>query len=97
MKLDEARVREAVKCAGDRWRVETLQTAIYVAVGGGLIGRMYAHQPADAYIDTRTGRRPYKRSEIENMRRVLVITAEEKGLDPHHLPEMPAFHNCGLF
>jgi len=97
MKLNPEMLKPSIRSAGRRWRISTLQTAIYVAAGGGMIGRLYAEQPADAYVDTRAGRRPYPLRDLENMRRVLVAMAEVKGLNPHHLPPMPDFHNCGTF
>jgi hypothetical protein len=27
----------------------------------------------------------------------LCCMAEARGLDPHNLPSMPQFHNCGVF
>ncbi len=74
----------------------TLQVAIYVACGGGWIGRLYAEQPKEASIDARVGKLPYSRKEIENMRQVLVAIAEQRGLDPNRLPMMPKFHKCGV-
>ena len=79
------------------WEIGPLQTAIYVAVGGGFLGKLFAEQPADAYTDSRVGRRPYPWRKIENMRQVLCALAEARGLDPHHLPDMPDFHACGVF
>lgn len=76
--------------------IRYLQVAIFVAAGGGFIGRMFAEKPAVAYIDTRVGRLPYSRTEIENMRMTLVAMAEAKGLDPRHLPKRPDFHSCGV-
>lgn len=77
--------------------LEHLQTAIYVAVGGGMNGAIYAEHPKSAYIDDRAGRRPYKAKDIEAMRRKLVETAERLGLDPDDLPPRPLLHNCGVF
>jgi predicted Zn-dependent protease len=64
------------------------QAVLYAMVGGNLIGAMYAEQPADAYVDDRVGRLPYTRREIEKARRVLVVLAQEAGLDPHDLPRL---------
>ena len=99
-KLDPKQVKEAFEYDRDenpRWQIGTLQVVIYVAVGGGMIGRMYAEQPADAYIDTRVGKCPYTRKQIENMRQCLIAMAEVHGLNPHSMPRMPDFHNCGVF
>ena len=74
----------------------TLQTAIYVAAGGGFVGKMYAENPADAYVDDRVST-PYSENQLENMRLVLVEFAKDKGLDPHKLPAMLDFHHCGIW
>lgn len=73
------------------------QLAIYVMTGGGLIGRMYALQPADAYRDVRAGKAPYKSSEIESMRGTLLGLADVLSLDHHNLPPMTDFHAGGVF
>ena len=73
------------------------QLALYVMAGGGMIGRMYAQQPADAYRDTRAGRAPYAGRKVERMRLILVALAERAGLDPRNLPAMSDFHGAGVF
>jgi hypothetical protein len=99
-KLDMAEVKHAIqnnrKCSRS-WSIETVQVAIYIMAGGGLIGRFFAEQPADAYRDARAGRAPYPAKAVENMRKVLVAMAEVYGLDPHYLPPIPAFHHAGVF
>jgi len=97
LKLDSEIVWDACRDYGQHWNIGTMQTVLYVAVGGGMIGRLFAEQPADAYIDSRVGKRPYTRKQIENLRQVLCILAESKGLDPHSLPKMPDFHGSGVF
>jgi len=77
--------------------ISTLQTIIYVACGGGWVGRQHAEQPQSAYIDLRVGKLPYTRTEIGNMRRVLVALAKSRDLDPDDLPKMPNFSNLGVF
>jgi hypothetical protein len=77
--------------------ISTLQTVIYVACGGGFIGRLHAEQPQSAYIDLRVGKLPYTSTEIGNMRRVLVALAKSRDLDPNDLPKMPNFSNLGVF
>ena len=96
-KLDMDRVRASFKGKKRHWKIGTLQTVVYVAAGGGMIGRMYAEQPADAYRDARAGRASYGAKDLENMRLMLVAMAEAYGLDPHNLPRVPDFHNCGVF
>jgi len=77
--------------------LETLQVVVYVAAGGGMIGRMYAEQPSIAYVDIRAGQRPYPVKVLENMVVVMMVLAKLLKLDPQMLPPMPAFHNCGVF
>lgn len=79
------------------WNIEPLQIAIYVATGGGFLGKSYAERPKSAYIDARVGKLPYTRAEIENIKQTLIAIAEANGLDPYNLPPMPNFHNCGIF
>ena len=99
-KLDPEQVKERYT-GWDREKMlaelGALQVAVYVAAGGGMIGRMYAEQPADAYVDSRAGGRPYPMKVLDNMVVVLASLAELLGLDPHALPDMPRFHNCGVF
>ena len=96
-KLDMEHVKESLAYYFKDSDIGALQVAIYVACGGGFIGKMNAEQPGQAYIDGRAAKRPYSLRQIENMRRVLVAMAEQRGLDPDNLPEMPNFHNCGVF
>ena len=77
--------------------IQSLQVAVYVMSGGGLLGRMAAEQPADFYIDSRTGRLPYSKRSILQTVGVLKALAEHNGLDTHHTPPMPTFHKCGTF
>jgi len=74
-----------------------LQVAVYVMAGGGIIGRLAAEQPADFYVDSRVGRRPYPMGALCQAVKVLAALAEVHGLDPHHMPPMPRFHGCGIF
>jgi carbon monoxide dehydrogenase subunit G len=96
-KLDVGMVKESFKGMRKERKIETLQVVAYVAAGGGMIGRLYAEQPADAYRDVRAGRAPYSARDLENIRLTLCAMAEVSGLDSHHLPPMPNFHNCGVF
>jgi len=82
------------------WNKQTipfLQVAVYTMIGGGLLGRMAAEQPADFYIDSRVGKLPYPKRDILQAVAVLAIIAEANGLDPHNLPKLPPFHNLGIF
>ena len=95
--MNYEQVKESIEHAGDKWQIGTLQVAIYVAAGGGLVGNMFAHNPKHAYIDSRVvGKRRYSSKDIERMRLTLVAMAEVKGLDPSCLPPMPEFHSCGV-
>lgn len=77
--------------------IPTMQTAVYVMVGGGMLGRFAAEQPADFYIDNRVGRLPYSRKEVSQAVSILALIAEKNGLNPHDLPPMPSLHNLGIF
>jgi hypothetical protein len=93
-KLDQSKV------AGSGWKAETIpsmQVAIFVMCGGGALGRFAAEQPRAFYIDDRAGRLPYPRTAIYQAVETLVTIATVNGLDPHHLPPMPQFHNMGTF
>ena len=79
------------------WDIGTLQTVLYVAVGGGVLGQTFAERPENAYIDSRIGRLPYRRKDIEQIRLTLIELAKAKGLNPKKLPKRPEFHNCGVF
>lgn len=94
LKLDQEKVAESA------WKGETIpamQVAVYVMCGGGFLGGMAAEQPIDFYIDNRVGKLPYPRREILQAVKTLVTIAKLNGLDPHHLPECPEFHNMGIF
>lgn len=96
-KLDMDQVKYALESCFSDADIGVMQVAIYVACGGGLIGRLYAEQPKEAYIGICARKLPYSRKEIENMRQVLVAMAEQRGLDPNNLPKIPKFHSCGIF
>jgi hypothetical protein len=86
-------------------RIGLQQVALYVMVGGGMIGRSYVEQPQGAYVDARVGKRPYSMKEIAQAQRLLIIMAEVAGFDPQgfgsegkpNLPSMPNFHGAGVF
>lgn len=101
-KYDVERFREAFRKhlsngGYQHWKIETLQVAIYVAAGGGMIGRMYAEQPKIAYRDIRCGPAPYKARDLENMRKTLCVMADGLGLEPDNLPKTPDFPSCNVF
>jgi len=97
IKLDQDQV---AKVARQQWKKSTIpnmQIAIYVMCGGGVLGTLAAEQPADFYIDGRTGRLPYKKAQIRQAVETLKTFAIIHGLDPHRLPYVPQFHNMGIF
>ena len=77
--------------------IRALQVAIYVACGGGLLGRLAAEQPADFYVDDRVGHLPYVKKEIMQAVSVLAALAGKVGFNPHNMPKMADFHNCGIW
>ena len=85
-----AKIKSDADKISPAYEIATLQVAIYVAVGGGRLGREYAEKPKTAYIDKRVSRLPYSMKQIEALRQFLVIVAESKGLDPNDLPAMPS-------
>lgn len=90
---------EKVKDSALHWSKDTIpsmQLAVHVMCGGGLLGRFAAEQPADFYIDSRVARLPYSKAAITQAVRCLVAFAETYGLDPHNLPTLPSFHNMGI-
>jgi hypothetical protein len=94
VKLNQEKVKES------GWGIDTIpamQTAIYAMCGGGFLGRFAAEQPGNFYIDTRVGKLPYSKKEIHQAVETLKTIAESNGLDPKHLPEIPRFHNMGIF
>jgi len=94
IKLDQAKVAESGWTADS---IPAMQVAVFVMCGGGMVGRFAAEQPADFYLDDRVGKLPYKAREIIQAVETLATIAEKNGFDPHHLPEMPRFHNMGTF
>lgn len=90
--------QEAV--AQSSWGRETvafMQIALFVMCGGGLIGHMAAEQPEDFYIDDRLSKRPYARKDIYQAVATLITLARVNGIDTKKMPEMPRFHNMGVF
>ena len=77
--------------------IPAMQVAIYVMVGGGMLGHMAAERPTDFYIDSRVGRLPYHRKQIVIAVARLIEVAKAAGLDAKDLPPMPRFHNLGVF
>mgnify|MGYP001589640693 CR=1 FL=1 len=75
--------------------IERAQVAVYVMVGGGIIGRFAAESPAEFYVDDRATTR-YPKGQVVRAVKYLVALAEASGLDPKNMP-MPRFHNLGVF
>ena len=91
--------QEMVAKDGGFWKesISTHQAVVYVMCGGGMLGHFAAEQPADFYIDDRVGKLPYPKKQIYQAVETLGTLAKANGLDPHHLPNGPRFHNCGIF
>lgn len=94
-------VKAAFNYEGSKDRARELipptQIALSVMVGGGIVGHLYATNPAKAYRDDRAGRSPYSHKDVEAVRGALVALAEVAGMDPSELPAPPAFHAAGVF
>jgi len=100
VKLDMTQVKECFSSLSkeDQFsQIQSLQIALYVMCGGGLIGRLFAEQPLDAYIDDRAGKLPYTRKQIYAARDCLIALAKTAGFNPVDLPRIPHFHHCGVF
>jgi hypothetical protein len=69
------------------------QVAVYVIAGGGHLGRWAAENPADFYLDQRTGKLPFSRDDILRAVATLARIATAHGFDPHELPTMPLLHS----
>lgn len=78
-------------------QIGALQVSVFVMCGGGFLGAFAAEQPADFYIDDRSGRLPYRRKEIMQAVQVLGRLALAAGMDPQSMPSRPTFHAAGIF
>lgn len=76
---------------------KTLQAAVYTMVGGGMLGQSAACSPESFYIDARVSKRPYPDKAILQAVHVLTMYARKLNLNPCDLPNIPSFHNCGIF
>lgn len=87
----ECKGREAVL-----QEMKQLQAAVYVMVGGGLIGNSAATQPAGFYVDGRVSKRPYSLRNIEKAVKTLHIYQDVLGIT-----DMPRdyfdCHNCDVW
>ena len=93
-KLNQDAVRES------GWKADSvpaMQVAVFVMCGGDHLGKFAAEQPGKFYIDDRVGKLPYSKKEIYQAVETLANIAQINGYDPSHLPEMPRFHNMGIF
>lgn len=82
------------------WKADSIpmmQVAVFVMCGGGHLGRFAAEQPEKFYIDDRVTRLPYPKREIYQAVETLKTIAIANGLDHNKMPEMPRFHNMGVF
>lgn len=80
-------------------KLKSQQVAVYVMIGGGMIGRFAAEQPADFYIDMRVSRLPYGRRPIYQAVTILKMMAEELGYTGKgdDMPRMPNLHGSGVW
>lgn len=81
----------------DRNSIGAHQVRVFYMAGGGFLGRFAAEQPFQFYIDDRVGDLPYTRKAIYRAVKELTARAEQQGLDPSRLPEMPRFYHCGTY
>lgn len=82
------------------WKIDTIptmQTAVFVMCGGGFLGKFAAEQPEKFYIDDRVAKLPYSKRAIYQAVETLKTIAKTNGLDTNKMPEMPRFHNMGIF
>jgi len=93
-KLDQEKVKD---CNFGAESIPAHQAAVYTMCGGGFLGTFAAEQPESFYIDDRVGRLPYGKKAIYQAVDTLITIAKKSGLDPKRLPQMPRFHNCGVF
>ena len=89
--------KEVAKSGWGPETIKSMQTAIFIMCGGGHLGKFAAEQPAKFYIDDRVSRLPYPKKAIYQAVETLATIARANNLDPEHLPEMPRFHNMGIF
>ena len=94
--LNQEKVKE---CASywDKESIKAHQVAVFVMCGGGFLGKMAAEQPADFYIDDRVSGLPFSKKKIYQAVETLTTLAKENKLNPHDMPQMSRFHNCGIF
>lgn len=80
-----------------REEMQALRVAVYTMIGGGMIGNFAVNQPNDFYIDSRVGKRPYKNRDILQAVSVLALYFKVLKYTHANVPQMPMFHNCGVF
>lgn len=103
------RMQGKVKSLGDELNVDTdchirwteadlqsAQVAVYVMIGGGMLGAFAMRQPASFYIDTRVGKLPYSRKDIMQVIECIIAACHVLGKDAHNLPE-PSLPGCWVF
>lgn len=105
-KLDMKAVKESLDYRSEKGHdsfvaeMKRLQLAVFMACGGGFLGRMAAEQPGDFYIDMRCSKLPYKARQIEQAVQVLCLYAEMAGFRTKGDTDLPKdyadFHAAGL-
>lgn len=73
------------------------QIAVYVMVGGGMLGSSAALRPASFYIDTRVSRLPYSKRKIMDAVHSLAQLARALNYNPDDLPPLPFVHHMHAF
>jgi len=92
-------LRERGQSPAELTAVERQQAVVYARIGPdfGFLPRFATQQPADFYIDDRCGRTLYPRRAVYAAVEKLRDLAEQAGIDPHKVPSVPDFHNCGAW
>ena len=96
----ESNLREEVqhgKGAEVLAEMKSLQVAVYVMIGGRMLGQFAAEQPEDFYIDSRVGKLKYNKRSILQAVQVLAIYAKVLEFTKQTMPKMQRFHNCGVW
>lgn len=77
--------------------VAATRVAVYVMVGGGMLGKSAVDDPWTFYIDLRVGRLPYAKRDIMHAVRDLATLCEAAGLHRNNMPPMVNIPNLGVF
>lgn len=80
-------------------RLTVKQAQIHAMIGPDFmfVNGFACRRPADFYFDARTGPAKFPKKLITGRVAALANWAGRNGMDPHNLPALVAFHNCGVF